>query len=189
MRYLFLIILPLVLSFARMGCADGAFGLEFGQAIPETANEKSDGFYYLKPPKTHPEFETYVISGSDSFGVCRISAIGKDHNDDEWGLSIKAKYEEIIKALEKKYGVGEREEFLRPGALYDDPEDFSRAISKNQRIHQIYWENVSDGPTGLNDLFLTVKADWEDTYIIIQYRSNSYNDCKIEYMEKANDAF
>ena len=75
--------------------ADGAFGLNFGQALPENAKPVPSihGAYHVEAPSPYPEFEGYVVMYSEATGVCRISGFGKTYEDDKWGSFAKRSYE------------------------------------------------------------------------------------------------
>ena len=96
--------------------ADGAFGLEFGQALPEKAEPIPDnqGGYVVEAPSAYPEFERYLVTYHETTGVCAIIGVGKTYEDDEWGIAVKSSYEKLISTLSKKYGSVQRQEFLRP---------------------------------------------------------------------------
>ena len=160
--------------------ADGAFGVEFGQALPENAIPipGHQGRYAVEAPSPFPEFQVYAVTFHDSTGVCNIWAVGKTYEDDEWGIAVKSSYEKLITTLSKKYGSVRREEFLQPGALWDEPDEFSMSIDKNQRSHKAIWDIKTEEPTRTSKIILNVSAEWTDTKLAILYESSDYSKCE-----------
>ena len=180
-------------SFAVVGfsgsalLAEGAFGLDFGQALPEKTEpvQGIQGGYSVEAPSPFPEFESYAVKYSEATGVCMIFGFGKTYEDDEWGIQVKGSYEKLITALSKKYGSPRRNEFLRSGALYDESDEFSRSIDKNQRSHQAIWEIEGEDPTSTSEILLSVNANWTDTWLYIHYASQDLSKCQTAIDEEA----
>lgn len=180
-------------SFAVVGfsgsalLAEGAFGFSFGQSLPENADpiQAFQGGYSVESPSPFPEFESYAVMYSESTGVCKIYGFGKTYEDDEWGLQVKKSYEKLITALSKKYGSVRRNEFLRSGALWDEPHEFSKSIDKNERSHQAIWEIETEDPTSTSEILLSVVADWEDTWLYIHYKSQDFSKCQTAIDEES----
>ena len=160
--------------------ADGAFGVEFGQALPENAIPIPglQGRYAVEAPSPFPEFQVYAVTFHDSTGVCNIWAVGKTYEDDEWGIAVKSSYEKLITTLSKKYGSVRREEFLQPGSLWDEPDEFSMSIDKNQRSHKAIWDIKTEEPTRTSKIILNVSAEWPDTNLDILYESSDSSKCE-----------
>ena len=167
--------------------ADGAFGLEFGQALPEKAEPIPDnqGGYVVEAPSAYPEFERYLVTYHETTGVCAIIGVGKTYEDDEWGIAVKSSYEKLISTLSKKYGSVQRQEFLRPGALWDESDEFSRSIDKNQRSHAAIWEIETEDPTSTSRIVLSVRANRSDTSLDIVYASLDFLKCQTAIEEEA----
>ena len=177
-----------VVSFTGSGLlADGAFGLEFGQALPGQAEQMpggKGGHYSVEVPSPYPEFESYFIVYHETTGVCGIGAFGKTYEDDEWGNAVKIWYERLITILSNKYGSVRREEFLRPGALWVEDNEFSRSIDKNQRSHQAIWEIETGDPTSTDLIILLVEAKQTDTRLDIFYSSSDHLKCQTAIEEE-----
>ena len=167
--------------------AGGAFGLEFGQALPEKAEPipGAQGEYLVEAPSPFPEFESYRVTYHETTGVCVIIGIGKTYEDDEWGTAVKNSYEKLITTLSKKYGSVRRVEYLRPGALWDEADEFSRSIDKNQRGHLANWEIETEDPTSTSEISLFVRAKRTDTWLVILYESSDSLKCQTAIEEEA----
>ena len=162
--------------------AGGAFGLEFGQALPEEAEKAeprpgAQGCYAVEAPSPYPEFESYFVTYHETTGVCGIIAVGKTYEYDKWGSAVKSSYEKLITALSKKYGNVRRFELLIPGSPWDDADEFARSIDKNQRVHQATWEIETEEPASTSQIVLSVDANRSDTSLYIFYGSSDFSKC------------
>ncbi|SPF77753.1 hypothetical protein [Pseudoprimorskyibacter insulae] len=185
-----LMVLVLTSIFSGRVSADGAFGFEFGDELPFNAERMTNihGGYQVYAINPYFEFKGYAVRSSKLTGICQIFGFGRTYENDEWGIRVREAYEDLIVAMIPKYGIPQRDEFLRSGALYDDPEDFSRAIAKNQRAHQASWTFSKAGPDELGEILVTVRAGWEDTSLYIHYRSGNFDECMRSLRDEAKSA-
>jgi hypothetical protein len=177
-----LAILLLVMPASALG---QAFGIQQGVTVSEldVVEELGDGDYVVNVPQSHSEFEAYVVKASDTAGVCLVRGIGKDHDNDRYGRSVRAAFEKLEDALEDRYGAFKRADFLNGGALWDGANEWVMAIRQNERAHQAIWtaDYGSELPSSINEIILTVDAlDSSSAYNVLQYRLANYDDCQRE---------
>lgn len=122
--------------------ADGPFGLTWGASaeelramgiqLKEDAN-KEFGMSYIATglPKVLADQQLTHLSFGFSDKLWRVHAIGKDHDNEPEGFSVKDRYEELVSALSDKYGKAERSQKLG-NFIYKDPQYFVSGIQGGQ---------------------------------------------------------
>jgi len=130
----------------------GPFGLDMGMtleqvtAVCETAPVSvGNNLYKVTPPKPHQAFETYIVQISLKYGVFFIKAIGKRLNTSVYGTELKSAFTQLVTSLEKTYGSAKTYDFLRPGSIWDEPNDWMMALRKQERFLAAYWEEKPEG--------------------------------------------
>ena len=171
------------LSFSATSAAAQAFGIDKATPLSEldVSKDLGTGSYVVAAPSPHSEFETYVVQATDQTGVCLVRGIGKDHDNDMFGVSVRDKFSSLRSALEDRYGDYERVEFLRSGALWDGQDEWVMSIRQNERAHQAIWaqEYGSDLPTALNQIILNIAATSSDSsWIGLQYTFDNHDECE-----------
>ena len=178
----------------------GPFGIDQGD---EPTNSKFADFTTVEgnkkylagknPPKPHSAFEMYVVQFSDSTGACWVKAIGVDIEDDSYGISTRTQAEKIADQISKKYGNYEKTDTLLPGSIWDDADDWSMAIYKNERFLMYEWSNESGANLADHDLqqiFLATKAtNSSDTYLVAEFYFTNHDTCEAEKDAKQEEAF
>lgn len=181
-----------LICFASAAHADGPFGIAQATPINQlTINrEIAPGRFVIEVPRKHPEFESYIVSASKTHGVCSITGVGKDYENDRFGLNVREAFGKIREQLERRYGRSEEVFFIRSGALWDSSNEWVMSIKQNERAHQLSWErgkNIADET--INDILLTVKATSSDSsYLTLQYRFLNNEACREEIDRAAEDA-
>lgn len=98
-------------SFSLAQDSNGPFGLRGGmtrkqveQAIGAKALVSADGddVTYSRAPQPHPDFNSYKLTFSRTYGLVRLIAQSKDIDEDETLAATSAKCEEIQAALTAK---------------------------------------------------------------------------------------
>jgi hypothetical protein len=179
------------LFIASSAQADGPFGMTPGTKINELIikREVAAGRFSIEVSRGHPEFESYIVTASDTHGVCSITGIGKDYDNDRFGINVREAFDKLRAQMERRYGKGEEVFFLRSGALWDGLNEWVMSIKQNERAHQLSWEkgtNIADD-TFINDILLTVKATSSDTaYLTLQYRFTNIEACR-EEIDRASE--
>jgi hypothetical protein len=178
---------------ASAAFADGPFGIAPGAALESLKIEReiSTGRYVIEVPNRHPEFEFYIVTATPAAGVCSVSGIGKDHDNDRFGIDVREAFSTLREQLERRYGQGEEIMFLRRGALWDSSDEWVMSIRQNERAHQMSWENVVQSVVGseINDILLTVNANSSSSsYVTLQYRFLNIEACRAEIDQTSEDA-
>lgn len=168
----------------------GAFGFEFGQALPADAVpvQTITGGFLVKAPNPYPEFEQYAVRYSDRTGVCEIFGFGRGYANDDWGFEIKSAYEKLIGALSKKYGDFIRSEFILPDSTFDKENEFAISIHMNERFHKATWSFKSPPEGGVSEILLGVTSVFSTTRLYIHYRSYDHDTCMSAIDEASADA-
>lgn len=171
-----------MLSTSATGAFAQAFGIAMGTPIENLEIEKDHGSstYTISVPKPHSEFETYLVLATPQTGVCKINAIGKDHNNDRFGTSVKNAFSELHSALESRYGTHKFYDFIAPGGIWDGPEEWVMSIRQSERYYDAFWdeEEKSSLPEEFQGITLGVRANSSDSaYISLSYTYSNFDEC------------
>jgi hypothetical protein len=177
--------------YAAAAYAEGPFGVVPGTKIEDLNIEReiSPGRFLIEVPRGHSEFEAYFVVASDAQGVCLISGIGKEYDNDRFGVNVRKSFDRIRGQLERRYGGGRENFFLRDGAVWDSPNEWVMSIRQNERSHQLVWERgVNLAAEGsIMEILLTVNASSSDSsYLTLQYRFTNFEACRKE-LESAEE--
>lgn len=190
------LLLPFFL--AEPAHADGPFGIDMGvDARTVTSCDPSSSgspsfFQCTTLPKPHSAFEMYSLMSPKQTGVCRISAAGVDIRDGGYGVSTRNKVDEIAEQVKLTYGPWTKKfDFLMPGSIWDDPDDWLMGIAKEDRLYSYAWESVT--PTAKNnveDIVVTAKATRSDTgYVYVEINFLNSKECMKAARAAEADAF
>ena len=160
----------------------GPFGIEQGMKKGQlNIQKKIEPFLYLiTPPKTHPEFKTYVVNHHPKTGVCLLRAVGVTINTSVYGTELRNKFEEIREQISKIYGINKLTDMLREGSIWSEPKDWMMALKKKQRGLQAKWSintgaNLKDG---IMQILLGPRATTtESGYLLLQYKFSNHIEC------------
>ena len=180
-RFLF-VALAAILALPNPAFAQ-AFGISMGDQIASISIQEDLGnnLYRIAVPSPHPEFETYVLEATPETGACMVRGVGKDHENDAYGLSVRAAFAGLSKALVERYGQREVVDFLRSGALWKDTDEWVMSLRQNERAYQEIWETEynSSLPDTMSEIILGVSASArDDSYVVLQYRFSNFEACK-----------
>jgi hypothetical protein len=159
------------------------FGIQQGTSIEEldVVEDLGTGRYVVNVPSPHSEFESYVVWASDSHGVCLVRGLGKDHDNDRYGQSVRAAFDKLESALEERYGDFRKGNFLNAGALWDETDEWVMAIRQSERVYQSVWDAQygSDLPDSIIEIILNVDAlSSSSAWIGLQYRLANFDECQ-----------
>jgi hypothetical protein len=170
----------------------GPFGLddETFQLDQFQCGDEVSGFYTcLSVPKPHPDIETYIVQFVDGVGLCMIKGISKNIPDSIYGDGTRRKVDEIYDQLSSKYGKGDKLDFLRPGSIWNEPEDWTMGLLKDERTYAALWDLPSP-VDGVADIALAAKAvNREASYFIVEFHKDNTDECDIAQSTKAADSF
>jgi len=161
-----------------------AFGVQKGDPVSKHAGKRhndSATMFVISVPDPNPEFELYVASAAPGVGICRVTGIGKTYKNDEYGTSAKAAYDRFKSALTSRYGNSKAFDFLRSGALWDEPREWVWSIYKDERTLSSYWdeEEHSNLPAGLLSVSLKARSvnPSSGAYLTVTYEFTNLEQC------------
>ncbi|WP_162620538.1 hypothetical protein [Limimaricola cinnabarinus] len=164
------------------GVAAGPFGIEMGGSasdldLAEEGNKPS----LNQAPNPHPLFKEYAVWHTEGLGICRVVAISEPYGNDRYGSGVKRDFERVSEALSQKYGSGNRVDFLKSGALWDEPQDWVMSLRQNERTFGQEWSSVESDGEAYDYIQLWVDGVSSDTtLLILEYRGKDFNDCVVE---------
>lgn len=172
----------ILLFVSATGASAQAFGIEKGTPIEslEVVREISEFKFSVTVPKPHSEFESYTVFATPEAGVCKVTGIGKDHDNDRYGTTVKSAFADLCSALTGIYGASKNFDFIKNGALWDGPEEWVMALRQNERHLTTFWteDEQSDLPEGLDGVSLSVSALSSDlAYILLGYEFDNMDEC------------
>lgn len=186
---------------ATLPAGDGPFGLEMGlsrdtveKMVGKTLTPlpgELDRYSVDTVPKTHNEFERYVLKFSSEHGLCSVMAIGRDINTDSFGIAVKSRFSELEEGLSSVYGRPEKSDFLLPGSIWKDGRDWMMAIRQGERLLASSWKSSASAPmkSDLKQVFLSVNASSSDKgYLKLEYAFSNYELCEQESKQKKSEA-
>lgn len=157
------------------------FGYEKGQAISGEPDGQQNGgglFYQY----SHLEFVGWgsvAAYYTHETGVCRVLAVKRASGFNAYGDDRRQAADSLVETLTKKYGAFEKHDYLLPGSILHEPNEWLTAIRKGERVYGYY--SLRDDLEG-DLLAITVQA----TYIglMLEYLFNNFDACR----EAASDA-
>lgn len=176
----------------KSGKGKGPFGFDIGMSYEDIkeacgGNEPEhigDDRYYVKPKKTHPQFEKYIVWISDSVGLYYIKANSPTINTSGYGTEIKSQFNELLRTLEKKYGNFKITDTVKSDYSWTEEKYWMRSLKDGARKYRADWTSknnykdydgiswVSIGIDKINE-YSTDKA-----YIWIEYEFVNYEDAE-----------
>ncbi len=186
---------------ATLPAGDGPFGLEMGlsrdiveKMVGKTLTPVSgepNRYRVDSLPKTHNEFERYVLKFSSEHGLCSVMAIGRDINTDSFGIAVKSRFDELEEGLSSLYGRPDKSDFLMPGSIWKDGRDWMMAIRQGERLLASSWKTSASAPlkSDLQQVFLIANASSSDKgYMKLEYAFSNYSFCEQESKQHKSDA-
>lgn len=182
--------------FAIFSIFAGPFGLEKGMSYEQVKQacggrepvSVGENRYLIIPVKQHPYFVRYVAWIDSKDGLNYIKAIGADISTNGYGLEVRSKYDSLEASLCKTYGKCDRTSILMPGSIWNDPDDWMKALEKKDRYLMTTWKN-KDGanlPDDIVGIYLAASANSSSSgYICLEYEFSNHE--KIEAAKKEAD--
>ena len=173
--------------------AEGPFGIEMGTPLDKFEMESPGPKAILKSvPKPHPAFETYGVWASKGSGTCLIMGLSKTYDNDRYGAAVQSDFAKFADALAERYGTKASADFLKPGALWKEPNEWVMSIYQNERLFGTEWSNPNEKGNGgdLLDVNMELFASGSDSaQIKLQYRFKNFDKCQAEIEKESNDSF
>jgi len=172
----------------------GPFGTDMG--------DKKEKFKDLKPyteqgiegenfktfllPKNHSLFEQYILTFGSS-GLARIICVTPILRDDSYGFTAIKRYDTLKNQLSKKYGSPEVKEFLQPGSIWKEPNNFAISIQKKERVHFSRWDNISKDNLSSISLGI-ISQGFNSLAVVLEYRYNNFKDLENQKTKSEEEA-
>lgn len=168
-----------------------AFGIDMGASLSDLSGAEyaGNGTYFINAPRPHSEFESYIVTLTETTGVCMIKGIGRYHSNDRRGESVRRAFKSLEHILNENYGAGDHIDWLRPEALWDGSNEWVMALRQNDRIFVTEWKEElgAELPGEISSIGMFVAATGPGTsFIILQYQFSNFEECDREI--KAQDA-
>ncbi len=183
-----------ILIFLPRNIYCGPFGTDMGDAKEKFKDLQSysepgiegENFKTAFMPKRHSLFEQYILTFGTS-GLARIICVSPIIKDDSYGLNAVKKYDTLKSQLSKKYGAPEAKEFLQPGSIWKNPNEFAASIEKKERVHFSQWNHIDKD--NLNQISLgIISQGFNSLAVILEYRYNNFKDLENQKTKSEEDA-
>ncbi len=184
---------------ALMLCATGSlgfagpFGLEMGTSLADLERlcgapprEIAPGFYSVKPPSPHPDFDSYVVQVSPRYGTHFIKAIGRRVETPGDGSALREAFSDVVTGLEKTYGKGEALDYLQKGSAWPGADNWMISLLKKERVLLAFWKERKNAAYPGNVASIGAMAVADSTgsgFVMVEYYSGDN-----ELAQAANDA-
>ena len=144
----------------------GQFGLEVGET-KESIQKKgirlieSESYWYRtnKLPKGNSQLNNYSLLITPISGLCRIVGRTESIETNSFGTQLISKFEFFETALNKKYGKGEKYDFVKSGSIWDDEKYWMMGLLQKERYLMAAWKKGNQElPNHLNNILLDTHA-------------------------------
>lgn len=163
------------------GKQSGPFGFDIGMTYDEVKaacngeepQHIGDDRYYVKPIKSHPSFDRYIVWISPKYGLYYIKGIGSFISTNDNGKNIKSKYSTLLYTLEKKYGKYFGVDFVNENYKWNEDSNWLEKLKNNEKTYHSYFYPAFENFDGLYSVIVgidtTDKYTITDAYIFIEY--------------------
>ena len=168
-------------SIYRNNKGSGVFGFEIGMTYEEikeacNGNEPehiADNRYIVKPKKSHPLFEKYIVWISDSVGLYYIKGISRDINTNGYGTEVKNKFNDLLASLENKYGKFSITDTVKSDYYLKQDQYWMSALNDGARKYEANWSSTEENlknSNGISSIYIGISAEYSTSaYIWIEY--------------------
>jgi hypothetical protein len=197
-----LALMPLALSglallpsgvLAQKADAAGPFGLRMGMSAAELRKavdakpvEPEQSPLVLQTerlPKHHDAFEGYLLIVSEKVGLCKIVGLGETIAVKPEGKELRAAFEDLEKAIERKYGRHLTRDELQQGSKLTDKKQWMEALHGKERSLAAFWdaEERSTLADDIAEIVLDARALSEaEGYLRLHYVFTNWGRCDEE---------
>ena len=185
---MFKFLLPFLVAFSfPLEVLSGQFGLEMGETVKSIRKKgvklKNDGGYWYvtdKLPKGNSKLVNYELLITPVSGLCRILGYTELIQTNSFGDQIKSKFEFFETALNKKYGVGDRYDYVKYGSIWDDNKYWMMGLLEKERtLATLYNEDNSNNlPSYMDGIVLRAFARSSSEGVInLNYEFSNSDQC------------
>ena len=122
------------------------FGLKMGMSIKEIARE-CDGkpefvkknAYIIKPKKSHPSFEYYIVFVDKNKGLYRIKALSSTINTNAYGTELQNSFNVTKDRIAKKYGEPTIHDEIDPESVFQEGNYWMHTLKGGARTLAAIW--------------------------------------------------
>lgn len=160
------------------------FGIAFHSPVSELSvvRELAQGGYVVEPPTPHPLFISYLVRATPTFGVVWVKGLGTVISSDNFGTATSGAVDRVAEQLTHRYGRPTKTDFLMPGSVWSDPQDWMTALNNNERYYSYIWERpTAELPEDLESIY--VGATGDDGYaaqVVLEYASRKLPQAEAE---------
>jgi|GEM_PF-2850525 hypothetical protein len=126
----------------------GPFGTSEGDGLDRYPGAESLGdntYVVYSLPKSHPDFDTFLLTIPGKYGLVKIQALSKTIDNDSAGEKTRALFSKIQKQLESKYGEPEYVfDDIKPDSIWKKTTEWSIALAKDERALRARWKVQND---------------------------------------------
>jgi hypothetical protein len=192
-NWLFLSLILASCSFANAG----PFGLEMGMSIERIRQlgvfESIPGSRHIysseKMVGGHPDAYLYTVIVSPVHGLCKVGVNMKEFQTSAYGEDIQSNYASFKSSLMEKYGKPSGDfDFLKQGAVWKQPQNWTRALQTGERVLGATWSaKKAKLPDSLSTILLEAAAESRTRGAIrIGYEFENWDVCQKEMMSEKN---
>jgi hypothetical protein len=184
-------------SEVQQPAAKGPFGLAAGmnedsvrkatRQFSAVASASGTGFFSATSvPRPHQSFESYLFRIGPTEGLCKIMAVGVDVEMNSFGKQLKEEFDRLVETLTEKYGAAESFDYLTRGSIWDEPEDWSMALAKQERTLAATWEfKPARAEDSVQNVLLEAKANSRSKgFVTLTYEFANHKGC-LKELKKA----
>lgn len=165
----------------KSGKNKGPFGFDIGMTYNEVKEacggaepeHIADERYWVKPKKSHPLFEKYIVWISDAVGLYYVKGVSKEISTSEYGNEVKSEFDNLVNTLEKKYGKFTKTNTIKPDYYWKDERYWTQSIRDGARTYTAKWtanNNTYKDYDGLFGIIVDIKSFSPQTALIyIEY--------------------
>ena len=172
---MFKFLIPILITFSfPLEVLSGQFGLEVGETVKSIRKKgvklsNDGGYWYVtdKLPKGNSKLDNYSLLITPVSGLCRIVGRATSIKTNAFGDQLISKFEFFETALNKKYGVGEKFDYVKSGSIWNDEKYWMMGLYQKERSLTSVWSTEKDNlPTHLNYILLDTHARTTDEGVV-----------------------
>ena len=185
-------------SMNKSGKNSGPFGFDIGMTYDEVKaacggtelEHISDERYFVKPKKSHPLFEKYIVWISNEYGLYYIKGISRDIITSSYGTEVRNQFDKLLYTLEQKYGKFEKMDSIKNDCVLKSENFWMDTINEGAREYRANWFTLKpEDHNGLESIGLGIecsnKYSTDKAYIWLEYEFTNYDNAK----EALDDVF
>jgi hypothetical protein len=173
--------------------SNGPFGLRMGMSTAELrqvadvkASEPDQRPLVLhtdRLPRHHDAFEGYLLIVSDKAGLCKIIGLGETIEVKAEGKELRSAFEDLERAIERKYGKHLTRDELEQGSKLGDKKQWMRSLHGKERTLAAFWD--SEEHSTLSDDIAAIVLDARalsetEGYLRLSYSFSNWDRCDAE---------